>query len=273
MDMSDHLSIDRYISVPQGRLFTRCWQPDLIGQSSPIILFHDSLGSVQQWRDFPAALAEKTQRAVLAYDRLGFGQSDANPAALQADFVQAEAQQALPYLRAAFDIDQMILMGHSVGGGMALAAAAQFPDVTDAVISIAAQAFTEDRTLEAIRQAKFAFQDPAHMARLAKYHGDKSRWVLDAWIETWMGPAFAHWSLDDDLRAIRCPILALHGDQDEYGTNAHPERIAAAAQTGVEAHIMANCHHMPHREMPDAVLGLIKDFTDHLPAKRPSPSV
>lgn len=266
MFMSSPLPIDRFITTPQGRLFTRCWRSDLLAQRAPIILFHDSLGSVQQWRDFPTLLSQASQRSVIAYDRLGFGQSDHNSTQLQSYFVQAEAEHGLAPLRHAFHIDHMILLGHSVGGGMALAAAAAFPDVTDGVISIAARAFTEDQTLDGIRQAKNAFQDAGQMERLAKYHGDKSRWVLDAWIETWLGPAFAHWSLDAELGRITCPILALHGDQDEYGSNAHPQRIAAQAKTPVQAVILPDCHHMPHREMPDMVLKLISKFLAQLPA-------
>ena len=70
---------DRWVDHPQGRLFTRTWEPTGAGQGarrSPIVLFHDSLGSVELWRSFPAELSAATGRAVIAYDRLGFGKSD-----------------------------------------------------------------------------------------------------------------------------------------------------------------------------------------------------
>ncbi|MGL6126360.1 alpha/beta fold hydrolase, partial [Chryseobacterium artocarpi] len=45
-------------------------------EDKPTIVFlHDSLGSVQLWRDFPAKLAAATECNVLAYDRLGYGKS------------------------------------------------------------------------------------------------------------------------------------------------------------------------------------------------------
>ena len=54
---------------------------------------HDSLGCVALWRDFPAQLAQATARVVYAYDRLGFGLSDANTQPLAHSFVITEAEQ------------------------------------------------------------------------------------------------------------------------------------------------------------------------------------
>jgi len=254
-------AFDRYVETPAGRLFAREWRVAPIAVAAPFVLFHDSLGSVDQWRDFPARIASATGRTVIAYDRLGFGRSDPHPGKLQRDFVQDEARSGLSPIRTAFAIDRMILFGHSVGGGMAIASGAAFPAETDAVVTLAAQAFTEDRTLAGIEAARIAFQAEDQVERVAKYHGDKARWVLDAWIETWRTPAFATWSLDDELRRLRSPVLALHGDHDEYGSNAHPKRIAALAAGPGRAVILKDCHHMPHREMPDTVLDLIRDFT------------
>jgi pimeloyl-ACP methyl ester carboxylesterase len=41
-------------------------------KETTIVFLHDSLGSVQLWRDFPAKLSEAAQCNVLAYDRLGY---------------------------------------------------------------------------------------------------------------------------------------------------------------------------------------------------------
>lgn len=262
--MNEPSPIDAFITTPHGRLFARMWKQESARRAVPVILFHDSLGSVDQWRDFPARMAAATMLPVIAYDRLGFGRSDSNPEKLLPDFVQEEARTGLPYIREAFGVDRMILFGHSVGGGMAIAAGAAFAAQTDAIITLSAQAFAEDRTLAGIEQAREAFRGEGQVERLTKYHGDKARWVLEAWVETWLAPSFADWSLDNDLRGLRCPILAIHGDHDEYGSRAHPDRIAALAGSAVQEVLLANCHHMPHREMPDEVLRLIGDFTSKL---------
>ena len=68
-------SEDLFAPSAEGRVFVRRWPVEGSGRA-PIVLLHDSLGSVAQWRDFPSKLAQATSREVIAYDRLGFGQSD-----------------------------------------------------------------------------------------------------------------------------------------------------------------------------------------------------
>jgi len=225
----------------------------------PILLFHDSLGCVALWRSFPAALAAATGRRVVAYDRLGFGRSDPHPGHLTLGFVAAEAAN-VPLLCEALGIADFVACGHSVGGGMAVAASAALPNAITAVITAAAQAFVEDRTAAGIRAAREAFAAPGQIERLARHHGDKARWVLDAWTETWLSPRFADWTLDDDLRRLRCPVLAIHGDRDEYGSRLHPERIGRLSGGPCEVLILDDCGHVPHREKADDVLRAVSVF-------------
>ncbi|MBC6981365.1 alpha/beta fold hydrolase [Caulobacter sp. 17J80-11] len=248
------------VDTPDGRLYARVWG-ELAGPRAPIVLLHDSLGSVAQWRDFPERLAQATGRAVVAYDRLGFGRSDPHPRLLQPDFVHDEARAGLTPLRAALEIGPMVLFGHSVGGGMALSAAAALPDVR-AVVSESAQAFVEDVTLAGVREAKAAFARPGQVERLERWHGDKARWVLDAWIETWLDEGRAGWRLDEDLRAVRCPVLAMHGDKDEFGSPAHPQRIGALPSGPTRVVLMDDTGHVPHRERPEAVLAEVSAFLE-----------
>lgn len=247
---------DFFVSTPQGRLFARHWPAE--GPLAPIILIHDSLGSVDLWRGFPGLLSEATGRAVLAYDRLGFGRSDPRRGRLPTSFIDDEALN-LPYLCAKFAWDRVVLFGHSVGGGMALSAAAQFPSVTAAVVTEAAQAFVEDCILDGIRAAKAEFEKPGQFDRLRRYHGDNAQWVLDAWTEAWHSDAFAGWTLDEALRRVTCPVLAIHGEHDEYGSMAHPRRIGALPAHG-QTLILKDCGHIPHREKPDEVLSAVGDF-------------
>jgi len=250
---------DLFIDAPGGRRFARLWG-DPTAAPVPIVLLHDSLGSVELWRDFPGSLAEATGRAVVAYDRLGFGKSDSYPGALDADFISEEARSSLPALQAQLGVGRMILFGHSVGGGMSVCAGAALPASVVAVITESAQAFVEDLTLAGIREAEAGFAQPGQMDRLGRYHGGKARWVLEAWTGTWLSPRFADWALDDALRGLRCPVLALHGDRDEYGSRLHPERIAGLAGAGGEMVIFEDCGHVPHREKPEAVLQAVTGF-------------
>lgn len=82
------------VTLPGGQVFVQRWQPaSAPGDACPIVLLHESLGSVGQWRDFPAQLAQATGREVLAYDRLGFGQSSPRSDAPSLQFITHEAQQ------------------------------------------------------------------------------------------------------------------------------------------------------------------------------------
>jgi len=127
-------------------------------------------------------------------------------------------------------------------------------------VTESAQTFVEDRTRAGLEAARAEFTRPGQLERLARYHGAKASWVLDAWIETWLSPEFADWRLDDDLGAVRCPALALHGDQDEYGSPEHPGRIARLTQDSSKAVILEGCGHVPHREQPARVLAEVAAF-------------
>src|SRR3546814_563920 len=215
---------DIFIDPDDGRLFARRLTPDAPGRQAPVVLFHDSLGCVELWRDFPQQLAMATVRAGCAYDRLGLGRSDPHPGKLGLDFVDQEARQGFHPVRQALGLDRYVAFGHSVGGGMALVCAVADGEACDALITESAQMYAEEHTLAGIRQAKAAFAQPGQLDRLKKYHGEKAAWVLSAWIDTWLSPGFADWSLDGYLRQVRCPGLALHGEHDEYRSRVHPRR-------------------------------------------------
>ena len=113
---------DLLIDTPRGRLFTRAWGERDCGKAlEPIVLIHDSLGSVDLWRDFPSRLTASTGHPVIAYDRLGFGRSDEQRGKLETPgFVRQEALTSLPALRSTLDIDRMILLGHGLKAGSRL---------------------------------------------------------------------------------------------------------------------------------------------------------
>lgn len=249
-------ALDHRIPFGEGHIFARDWVGEDAG--APILLLHDSLGAVTLWRDFPERLAQATGRRVIAYDRPGFGQSSPRSDVLSRDFVAEEAHDVIPALCEALGLTRFIACGHSVGGGMAVETAAAHPGRVAALITIAAQAFVEDRTREGIRTAKAAFADPAELDRLARHHGDKARWVLEAWTETWLSPGFADWSLSRALAGVKCPTLVMHGARDEYGSEAQPRQIAAA--TGGKLVILQGTGHVPHREATDLTIATIRDF-------------
>lgn len=247
------------ISTAAGALHAARWRSAVPVPRVPIVLMHESLGCESLWRDFPERLAAATGRDVIAYDRLGFGRSDPRHDRLPVSFVSDEARTGFAAVMHHFDLKRFAVFGHSVGGGMAIGVAAHWRDRCEALITESAQAFVEDLTLRGLRQADIDFHTPAQMARLERHHGDKAAWLLDAWLGTWLSPAFADFSVDGNLALVRCPVLALHGDADEYGSHRHPERIAAGVADG-RCVLLPNCGHVPHREQQDLVLDRVAAF-------------
>lgn len=265
LTIPDILSSDLWVEHQRGRIFVRTWAPSSqtgASRPSPIVLFHDSLGCVELWRTFPAVLAQCTGRPVIAYDRLGFGRSDRRTDKLSTGFVCEEAERFFPVLREQLGFDRFIAFGHSVGGGMAIHCAAAYPAACEALITEAAQVFVEDRTLAGILAAEEQFRQPESFERLQRYHGDKTRWVLDAWIGTWLTPEFAGWTLEAVLPQVSCPTLAVHGKEDEYGSYAHPEKIARLVSGPSEMMLMPGIGHVPHREREHRVAERVAGFIE-----------
>lgn len=257
-------SQDTWVDSPHGRLFVRSWAPAEAAQRAPIVLLHDSLGSVELWRGFPAALCKASGRPVVAYDRLGFGRSDAHPGTLALDFIASEADGDFAAVIGQLGIARFIVFGHSVGGGMAVNCAARHGAACLALITESAQAFVEDRTVAGLEDARALFKDPTQVERLKRYHGEKARWVLDAWIESWLHPDFATWSLRAVLPQVACPTLVIHGVDDEYGSSRHPELIAALSGGPARLELMADTRHVPHRERESEVIEMVRSFVSAL---------
>lgn len=235
----------------------------------PWVLFHDSLGCNASWHDFPQALADATGQLVIGYDRLGFGLSSPRHGPLPLSFIQDEAE-LVEQLLEQLGLTQFMAFGHSVGGAMAVEVAARLPYDCVALVTEAAQCRVEAQTLDGIRRALAGFSPSpsqesatsasAAMQRLVKYHGERAPWVLRAWTETWLNPAFAGWTLDHALRRVQCPALILQGDRDEYATLAQPKQMAALLQGPVMLKLLPELQHVPHREDPALVLACIQQF-------------
>lgn len=251
---------EHWVHYPRGRLFARSWTPSGQRAAAPLVLLHDSLGCVELWRDFPAALAEATGRRVVAYDRLGFGRSDAREGPMPLDFIAEEARSFFPAVLEQLGIARFVAFGHSVGGGMAVHCAAELSARCEALITESAQAFVEDRTVQGLRAAREQFQEAGQMERLARYHGDKAAWVLEAWLGTWLSAEFAGWSLEDVLPRVSCPVLAIHGAEDEYGSARHPELIGQLAGGEACVELLAGVGHLPHRERAGAIVSAVQGW-------------
>ena len=248
-----------FIDVDGGSIFIKKWLPENPQHTAPIVLIHDSLGCVDLWRDFPEQLARSLSCVVIAYDRLGFGRSSINNNRLDVNFVWEEADFYSTHIKRAAEFSSYYLFGHSVGGGMSIGIAAIDKDCVG-VITESAQAFVEDKTIQGIKEAQVLFKRPEQRARLEKWHGNKTNWVLNAWFDTWLSSEFSSWSIESRISQVTCPVLVLHGDKDEYGSNAFPEYIANNVSGESSMVIIENCGHVPHKEKMDEIINHIRLF-------------
>ena len=231
----------------------------------PLVFLHEGLGSVALWRDFPAKVAAATGCRTLVYSRCGFGRSSPRRAPFTPRFMHEEAVVILPALRAALKIDHPVLVGHSTGASMALIHAGDRRCDVRGVVAMAPLVFVEEFNLESIRNAKTVYETTGMREKLARYHDDVDS-VFRGWRDIWLDPDFRSWSIERDLAGVRCPILAILGEDDEYST---PAQVAALEKSTVNAKSfdfmkLADCRHSPHRDQPQAVLDAIRRFIEEL---------
>lgn len=235
------------------------WRPD-----RPVLVFlHEGLGSIEFWRDFPDRLAATLDLDVLVYDRLGHGGSDPMPLPRSLDYHQAEAGEDLPTLLAREGVKRSVLIGHSDGATIALLYAA-YHDDTVACVTEAAHVFVEDVTLAGIREAKALYEAGGLRGPLERYHGDKTDAVFYAWVDTWLDERFRDWNIEGELADIRCPVLAIQGEDDEYGSPAQVHGIVEGGGGIGRPLLLPGCGHTPHKEQPDVVARAITEFLSPL---------
>ena len=244
--------------------------PARTAPNAPTLLFlHEGLGSIGQWRDFPAALCRRTGLPGLVYDRWGYGRSAPLTGPRPDDYLEQEARHSLPELLAACAIrTPPILFGHSDGASIALLFAAFWPEQVRAVISEAAHINVEEMCLAGIRHAGHAYAGNGLRAGLQRYHEDNTEGMFYGWHDTWLRPTRRTWSMTAHLPRITCPTLIIQGAEDEYGSRAQVDAIAAGVAGPAEILWLPGCRHVPHQQARDVVLDTAVRFIDGLGINR-----
>lgn len=223
-----------------------------------VVFLHEALGSVPQWRDFPAALCARSGCAGLVYSRYGLGQSTPLASTPRpTDYLANEAWEGLPALLHSLDIRRPYLVGHSDGATIALLHAARHP--VAGLTAMAPHVRVEEITLEGVRAAE---ADRGRLvAALGKYHRDAAR-TFDGWSQTWASAAYRDWNVEAPLADISVPTLLIQGENDQYGTMEQLDWITTAIDSGqakppVRRVELAGIGHAPWREAADIVLAEI----------------
>lgn len=233
--------------------------------AAPLLVFlHEGLGSLALWKDFPQRLCRAAGCRGLVYSRPGYGQSTPRAADENwgVDFMHRQAHAVLPALLATLRVDitdsPPWLFGHSDGASIALIYAAAYPRQVAGLIVLSPHIMVEDISVDSIEQARSSYLEADLRQRLGRYHDDPDS-AFWGWNDIWLLPAFRAWSIENELMSITCPVLAVQGLNDEYGTLEQVHGIARRlAQTEIAE--LADCGHAPHRDRPQQLIDLATRF-------------
>ncbi len=235
------------------------WVGEQVGGKPAIVFLHEGLGSIRQWRDVPAKVAAATGLRALVYDRYGYGKSDVlREPRRTVRFMHDEALTALPEFLKSLNVENPVLVGHSDGASIALIYAGAGHKVRK-VVAMAPHVFIEPLCLGSIRKAAEAFEKSDFGEKLGRYHRD-ARKTFYGWADVWLDPQFEGWDIREDyLPAIGCPVLAVQGHDDEYGTMRQLDEIGRRVK-GSELLKLERCGHSPFKDQPEKTLLAISSF-------------
>ena len=232
---------------------------------APVMVFlHEGLGSLAMWKNFPERLCQTLACRGLVYSRPGYGQSSPRGADeyWQPDFMHRQADTVLPALFEAlkFDIEDnsLWLFGHSDGGSIALLYAAKFPEQVGGIIVLSPHIMVEDVSIKSIELARRAYLETDLKKRLARYHNDPDS-AFWGWNNIWLHDDFRDWSIEDRISTIQCPVLAVQGIDDEYGTLEQVHGIGRRLKQA-EVIELPDCGHSPHRDQAGKLIEISERF-------------
>lgn len=266
------------------------------GEGPPLVLLHGFAGHRGFWDPWMPALLRRAR--CVAVDLTGFGEA---PAPRDADYSPRGLAAAVVDLVDTLDLRDVTLVGHSMGGGIALLAALRLLDAERSgeprrlagLVSIAGAAYPQ-REPPFVRLARGGALSSAGFALLPK------RWLVDAAmraivvqgdavtgerVEGYARPmreaarrramlACARSLVPPDLEAIvrripeiDVPALCLWGRHDPVVPLAVGRRLARELPLG-RLEILEHCGHQVVEECPEASLARLTAFLDERDAAR-----
>jgi lipoate-protein ligase A len=235
-------------------------------ESAPTLVFlHDALGSVRLWRDFPDQLVRATGCGALLYDRWGSGESAPLAPPYASDYLLEEALRALPEVLEKAGVREAVLIGQSDGASIALAHAGAFPARVRGVIAMSPHLFREQKTLDAIRAQIADFERGDLRARLARHHGANTDALFARLVAVWTAEK-VEWNLEPHVASVRCPVLAIQGEDDEFFSAAQLEALARLLPGRLETLRIPGSRHYPLHEARNDVLAASIRFIGSLKA-------
>jgi pimeloyl-ACP methyl ester carboxylesterase len=199
----------------------------------------------------------------LAPDLPGFGATPAPPEAWGA----REYARALETVLRSFEVPPVIL-GHSFGGRVAVCLAAAHPSLVRALVLAAAplvrvaparRPSLRYRTIRALHRARIVGDGRMEAARLRYGSHDyrAASGIMRSVLVRTVGESY-----EAELRALRCPVELLSGDQDRDVPVAVAERAAGMVPGGATVTVLAGTDHIGTVAATDVLQELVRK---HLP--------
>ena len=267
--------VDRDIVVDGARLAYAVG-----GDGSALVLVHGLGGTVENWRAIAPALAERHR--VLIPDLPGHGHSAALPEARHLDAF-ADAVSAVAE---AEGIDRAVWVGHSLGGAVALRAAARRPETVRGVVLAAAAGISSSTRVGRVTVTVLGMVEPGKAIaphRRAWANSTLGRRVAFGWwgvgdavaLEPAMAEAFftgpAHHTKTRqagrallatdplaELERVTCPVLCLWGASDKWVRL--DDGFEYARRLGARIRTIAGCGHLLIGERPEVCVAAIDEF-------------
>lgn len=256
-----------------------------------IILLHGFGSSTYSWQKVMQPIS--SFGAVLAYDRPGFGLTERvlpyrevnnNPYTLE-----YQSQILLAFIEAK-KADNIILVGNSAGGTVAIQTALAYPDRINALILISPAVYgnggapkwikpllnlpqmdrlgpvlvrtIRERGLEIL---ELAWSDPEKISEedLANYQKPLSvdRWDVGLWEFT---KANGENDVDSRISEISIPVLVITGSDDRIIPAEQSVQLASELPNASLV-VIPDCGHVPQEECPADFMNAIETFINNLP--------
>jgi pimeloyl-ACP methyl ester carboxylesterase len=251
------------------------------GERGPrVLLLHPVGFELHTWDDVATVLAEQCQVAMV--DLPGHGKSDKPPTA---DYgVRSLGRRVIDFLDE-LGWEDAILIGNSLGGGTALAAAVQAPERVRGLALVNSVGFRGGLPPVALFTffpgiallgrvlpsplVRFGLELTRGRRGTVSQHrcGQAHTYLRDpagraAFFRTvrqLYGPDLVE--LARHYREIHCPTVVLHGVRDPLLFRPHARRLAASIP-GAELRWLARCGHFPQEEAPEELAGELLRFIE-----------
>lgn len=251
------------IEVAGCALRAATWTPASSGGGGApeIVMLHDGLGSLTQWRSVPREVAQRTNKTVLGFERAGHGESLPTPVGpWPPDWLHTEADRLAAVLDAT-GVRRPILIGHSDGGSISLLHAAKPSSDVAAVLALAPHSWVEQLCFDGIvemRANRSIIEEG-----LRRHHQDPEA-IFEAWSGGWVSDEFRHWDIRPLLRGVEAPTLIAQGSEDLYATDAQAIKTAQAVGANATWRIVDDVGHIMHHDDAEIVVDLIVEFVTSL---------